>query len=114
MRNFWLIISGALAVAGCAPSDPCADTAFNRDIVLFASETAIKPLLRSPGSAKFPTSSTGDGVIVHRFGECRFLVSSYVDSQNAFGALLRNTYSLYVTPQGNSRYVFEEINISKN
>lgn len=49
--------------------------------------------LKSPSTAKFPRMAT-DGVRVTRSSECTFLVSSYVDSQNSFGATTRTKYLL--------------------
>ena len=57
-------------------------------------EQHVKSRLRSPGSADFPffggsehTTSAGNG---------RYVVRSYVDAQNAFGGLLRTTFSCTV------------------
>jgi len=67
----------------------CQDTG----LAFVMSQNFVKQALRSPSSASFP-SATSNGVNVRRSGECEFQVRGYVDSQNAFGAVLRNNYSI--------------------
>lgn len=52
----------------------------------------VKPRLASPSTAKFP-SYHDSGVSVTTHGDCTFTVRSYVDAQNAFGAMIRNRYT---------------------
>lgn len=58
------------------------------------SESFVKDRLKSPSTADFPWSSKSDGVRVVKSKDspCTFIVSSYVDSQNSFGATLRMRY----------------------
>lgn len=59
---------------------------------LVQSQVYIENKLKSPGSAKFDSST--DGVI--QTNDTTFTVISYVDSQNGYGALLRTHYSCKV------------------
>lgn len=80
---------GTTATASTAPWSPSTSEvwSFCRD------EMAAK--LRAPGSAHFAGIADGQ---VARFSDGRFLVTSYVDSQNGFGALLRTDYRCTVEP----------------
>jgi len=51
----------------------------------------VKLTLKSPSSAVFPDYSAS---IVRRSGDCRYLIDSYVDSQNGFSAMLRTAYRM--------------------
>lgn len=51
----------------------------------------VRKQLQSPSTAKFPGTSD-DGVTVRSLGECKFDVTSYVDSQNVFGATVRSRF----------------------
>jgi len=55
--------------------------------------TFVEQRLKAPASAKFPYMSTDN---VTDLGGGKFNVVSYVDSQNSFGALIRNTYDCSV------------------
>jgi len=63
------------------------------------SQKFIKERLKSPGSAEFPSITDSDVVITHKGGG-RFTVKAYVDSQNAFGALLRTRYTCEIRDNG--------------
>lgn len=52
----------------------------------------ITRFLKSPSTAKFPLHPTID-----KISEERYKVSSYVDSQNGFGAMIRSTYTVDFT-----------------
>mgnify|MGYP000358961486 CR=1 FL=1 len=64
----------------------------NHVSALAMSERFVKKQLKSPSTAEFPNLYT-DGVTVAYIGDCTHIVSSYVDSQNGFGAVTRSTYS---------------------
>ena len=51
----------------------------------------IKPRLRSPSTADFP-GYTDDEVSVTFLNDCTFVVRTYVDAQNAFGATIRTRF----------------------
>lgn len=66
--------------------------------ILYANDV-IRASLKAPRSARFPWQDKPKVVSV---GECKFLVSSYVDAQNGFGAEIRSQFevSLEATPAG--------------
>lgn len=59
-----------------------------RDAPLNAREF-VKRNLKAPSTAKFPPTSTAD---VSKTTEGTYIISSYVDSQNGFGAMLRKKW----------------------
>jgi len=62
----------------------------------------VKDRLKSPRSAKFPWSS--DEYRVAHTGRGKYQVVSYVDAQNAFGAMIRSTYVVEMQYLGNERW----------
>lgn len=62
-------------------------------------ERLVKDNLKSPGTAKFPGPFSGDYAEVRDNG-LGWLYSSYVDSQNGFGAIIRTRFSCEVTKAG--------------
>lgn len=88
-------ILGAVAVVGAAgymffgggkgPAQ-CGDEV----MAYVMSQKPVERLLRSPGSAKFPTIPEAKS---ERIGECTFRIVSYVDAQNGFGAVARSFYT---------------------
>jgi len=55
------------------------------------SQTFMKRKLKAPATADFPSYSDSDVSVVHRGGGV-FMVKSYVDAQNSFGANIRTHY----------------------
>lgn len=55
-------------------------------------ESRVKGLLKAPATAKFPWDSPA----VIDLGNNEFLLRSYVDAQNGFGALIRSNYTCRV------------------
>lgn len=58
----------------------------------------IKTMLKAPSTAKF--GSCHDAVV--RLGGQRYAVASYVDAQNGFGAMIRNSFNCDVTVEAGS------------
>lgn len=80
----WMIF-GSDGGDGKSGKDPCDD-----EIAAFVmSQQFVRDRLKSPSSAKFPFIS--NATVIKQPG-CRFVVRSYVDSQNSFGAMLRTDY----------------------
>lgn len=81
-------VDGALAASGKADRN-CSDTT----MAYIMSRRFVERALVAPSTAKFPggTSSEVSSRIV---GECKFLVSAYVDAQNSFGAMIRTRYTI--------------------
>lgn len=63
----------------------------------------VEQRLKSPSTAKFPWYADSQ---VSYIGNCEFVVKSYVDAQNSFGAMLRSDYyvRLKYDPNSNSYY----------
>lgn len=59
------------------------------DIAVVCSQQKVKSLLKSPSSADFPMNI---GRSSTPLGENKYLVKSYVDSQNSFGATMRTIF----------------------
>ena len=74
-------------------------------------------MLKAPSTAKFPYPSDS-GVSINKLAENKYFISSYVDSENSFGAMIRNTFTVTITLQGqNSQgdydYKSEDLNINE-
>jgi len=68
-------------------------------------QRAIRDRLKSPATAEFP--STRDALNhVSLLGNHRYRITSYVDAQNSFGALIRSAYTATVRVDG-ARYRVE-------
>lgn len=63
------------------------------------SQSTISDRLTSPGTARFQNCASADTV---RTPEGRWLVTSWVDSQNAFGGTLRTHWQTLAYPVGGS------------
>ncbi len=59
------------------------------------SQFFVEKELRSPTTASFPNIKR-DGVTSTAIGNCRFLIRSYVDAQNAFGAEIRTYFAITI------------------
>lgn len=61
------------------------------------SKDAIKPYLKAPSTAKFPSIVWNrSDISIRNLGDQKYRVRAYVDAQNAFGAMIRNNYSVTV------------------
>ncbi len=63
------------------------------------SQAYVKNALKSPASADFPSAYD-----IRDLGDNRFVVSSYVDSQNSFGAMLRSDWVVTVQYLGGNEF----------
>lgn len=62
------------------------------------SEDFVKERLKSPSTAEFISlTELMDGVPVTKVNDTTFVVNSWVDSQNSFGAMIRSQYSCKMT-----------------
>ena len=59
----------------------------NGSLAFVMQQDAVRSRLRAPATADFPSSAD-----VQVLEGCRFMVRSYVDAQNGFGALIRTHY----------------------
>lgn len=61
----------------------------------------VKNQLKAPSTAKFPWY---DDSCVDSLGNSRYRVTSYVDAQNSFGAMLRSNYICELEYVGNDKW----------
>ncbi|MEN6356396.1 MAG: hypothetical protein ABFD83_04850 [Armatimonadota bacterium] len=76
----------------------------NEENAFIMSQVFVERNLKSPSTAKFPTyeeDSDSDGVIVHHDGPGTYIVISEVNSENSFGAMIRNYYLCRLTYKEN-------------
>ncbi|WP_439538674.1 hypothetical protein [Sphingomonas sp.] len=96
------VVAVALFSTGCSSTPPCE----NETLAFVMSQDFVRKQLRSPSTANFP-SITADGVSTTRFtaddGKCAFRVRLYVDAQNAFGGIVRESYTVELTPDSTGR-----------
>ena len=106
-----LVMTTVLLVGKCISSIPPSDWRTDDDRVgaIHAVQDVIQAkLLDSPGSAKFP------GILeqaerTRSIGEQRYSIASYVDSQNAFGALVRTDFEAEVQQVGEDKWQLRSI-----
>lgn len=80
-------------------------------------QQTVKKMLKAPSTAKFPYPSDSD-VSIKKLAEDKYFISSYVDSENSFGAMIRNTFTVTITLQGQNsqgdyNYKSEDLNINE-
>lgn len=97
-----IILLTTAALAGCGAEDR------RIDAKVFAQDAVSRQLI-SPSSAKFPFVSVED--CVTDLGDDRFRVTGDVDAQNAFGAMLRKSFSVTLKITGEYSYAIESISI---
>jgi hypothetical protein len=73
-----------------------------------ASQQYCESLLKAPSTAKFPNLATGEPKVT-KLSTNKYEVISYVDSENSFGAMIRNNYRCVVVLSEDS-YRIEEFN----
>lgn len=71
-------------------SDDPEQRVYTKYDALVNSHQFVENRLKSPGSAEWPS---GSDRFVTQVNDTTFLVDSYVDSQNGFGALVRTNYT---------------------
>lgn len=68
----------------------------------------VERSLKAPSTAKFPSCSS---LKIVRLGDQAYRVSSYVDAQNSFGAMLRKYYTVEIKYKGNDNWELLNIDI---
>lgn len=105
-RWFWLLVVfifvGIVAVAAIGSDDePTADDA------VFICQEFVADRLKAPSTADFATPRQS---VVRRSGNA-FIVNSYVDAENSFGANVRTRYSCMVQPTDDGDWRLQNLNI---
>jgi len=71
----------------------------------------VKKRLKAPSTAKF-ASIVDDGVSIKNRRKCTHKVKAFVDSQNGFGAMIRNYYEVTMTyEKDTSKWYLDKIEI---
>lgn len=74
----------------------------------YNSQQCVKELLKSPSTAEFPS---GSNQFVTKIDEDTYLINSYVDSQNSFGAMLRTNYVCQITLNSDDTYTCDNVEL---
>lgn len=72
----------------------------------------VKRNLKSPSTADFPSYYSNEHM-VHKSGDKIYTVRSYVDSQNAFGAMLRTSFIGEIKQTGKEKWMLVSLNFTK-
>lgn len=122
LANMWSsFVAGlcAISLTACGEVDKwefnCEDN--GRSAFVYA-QLFVKDRLISPSSADFPTIVDSATYVFEISRDppntCTWSVSSYVDSQNAFGAMLRTYYSVKLTYRSSTdSWILKELDRSK-
>ncbi len=81
-------------------TSPINNKAELEDTAYIVSKRYIESILKSPTTADFPFL---DFKSTH-FGDGRYRVTSYVDSQNSYGAMIRSDWSILMTYKGGEEF----------
>lgn len=80
-------------VKSCISPDETEIRAKEEKAAFYSSQEYVKQNIKSPSTAKFPPY---DKSYVTRFNDSTYVVKSYLDAQNGFGAMLRANYSCII------------------
>lgn len=99
---FYIVFFGMIFFIGkCMFSGSDEPTKPSKITARIDSERYVEKYLKSPSTADFPLGA--DGCV--KINDSTFFVSSYVDSQNGFGAMIRTTYSCQINYVDNYKKV---------
>lgn len=98
--GLWVTLSGG---SSSKPKSPDGLDAY------VMSQIYVEKQLKAPSSAKFPVF---DNSMVVPLGDNRFKVTSYVDAQNSFGAMVRTPYTCTIKNTGGDKWLLETIKLS--
>lgn len=80
------------------PPPPSRDAQDMAVLAWHRAQQEVKRVLLTPSAAQFPMT----GLQIHKTDDSTWVVQGYVDSQNSFGALLRQSYHVSVRYHGPS------------
>jgi hypothetical protein len=106
----FLVCAGIGAAASLAPSPPPKEKQtgdYDLEANTFC-ERQVRERLKSPSSADFPFL---DYVATHQ-GNDKYIVKSYVDAQNSFGATLRSDWVCVVQRRGYDNFELIDLAIT--
>ncbi|REH54540.1 hypothetical protein C7448_10260 [Tenacibaculum gallaicum] len=82
-------------------------TYFSNEKAAYAAQKFVERQLKSPSTAKFPSLNKSK---VEKSNN-EYKISSYVDSQNGFGAMIRSNYTVKLRKKENGNISLININI---
>ncbi|MFD9368789.1 hypothetical protein ACFWA6_13945 [Streptomyces sp. NPDC060020] len=77
-------------------------------------EKFVKQRLKSPGSAEFSGADETTVTTISGSAPWKYKVAGHVDSQNSFGAKVRNTYDCTVVTDDGETWKIDTLNTSHN
>jgi hypothetical protein len=107
--SFVVVVIGLVIFyfVGCG-DEPQEKKAHTKSDALIASIQFVKKELKAPATADF---NYGSEQSVTQVNDSVFMVNSYVDAENSFGAKLRNTYTCKIIFIGDSLMQCQDLNI---
>jgi hypothetical protein len=85
-----------LIIAMLSGGEPAEKNTTSESMAFIQSNEFVKLFLKSPASADFPFADYS----YRESGDGKYIITSYVDSQNSFGATLRNDYTAILKYNG--------------
>ncbi|MDO6518604.1 hypothetical protein [Zobellia uliginosa] len=82
----------------------------SNDEIAYAAQKFIEKSLKAPATAKFPALFKSS---VTKKSSDTYYVSSYVDSENDFGAIIRSNYVVVLKQKSDGKITLIDLNISK-
>jgi hypothetical protein len=88
--SFLIIVTFTIIAFGSSDEDTTVE--LSKMLAYSFAEDFIKQRLKSPSTAKFPGIFEKEDHIID-FGNGQYFITSWVDSQNGFGAMIRSNWS---------------------
>ena len=122
-----LVGLGILGFNSCGDSAPTRPDQMPRDweraqertntghpsLALSMAQEFVKERLIAPGSAEWPSFWEPTGDHVTALGNKRYRIRSWVDSHNAFGALIRTNYTAVLVDAGRDQWTLESLDLDE-
>lgn len=100
-----IAIAAILFIVIFLSKSPAPDS--TREDAIYASMELLKQKLKAPSTADFPSVSKARYSIEMINDETIYVVSSYVDAQNSFGAMIRTNYTIKMRKSGDKYYLID-------
>ena len=110
--------AGCLAMAGfgfvvllammCSGGDGGRELEHDGDWAAIMCQRFVRNRLKAPSTAKFQPSRNATS---RKTGDARYVVTSYVDAQNSFGATLRSTWMCDIEYTGGQNWSLRDLEI---
>lgn len=101
------ILLAAQLACGGGPSTPAPVAgASDKNMACIMAQDFMEDQLKAPATAKFARCSRDSATFE---GDGEFIVTSYVDAQNGFGAMIRTTFVMRVKSVGDDKWKMLEV-----